>query len=143
MAATKQDQIIFLKGKERALKILFSEANFGYLALGYNDDNGFMNETDLDTSNGFVEITDPTYKRVKLTPQNDVIEDEDTGKVTITLVADIDVDNIINYTDVNQLAIVDSSSSTDANTIFYCAATFPTFSKSEQTSLSFELDMQL
>ena len=143
MVATKQDQIIFLKGKEKALKTLFSEANFGYLALGYNDDNGFANETDNNTSNGFIEITEPTYKRVKLTPQSEVIEDEDTGKVTITLVADVDVDNIIDRTEVNQLAIVDSSSSTDANTIFYCAATFPTFPKSEQTSLSFELDMQL
>lgn len=142
MAAIKQDQLIFLTGKEKALKILFSEANFGYLALGYNEDNGFQNETET-TPNGFVEITEPTYKRVKLTALDVVKIDEDTGTATITLVGDINVDNIIKSTSVNQLAIVDSSSSTDANTTFYCAATFPTFKKSEQTALSFSLDMKI
>ena len=134
--------MIFLQGKEKALKTLFSEANFGYLALGFSEDNGFVNETES-TSNGFVELTEPTYSRVKLTPQKTVKLDSDTGTATITLVADVNVDNVIKSTSVNQLAIVDSISKTDANTIFYCAAVFPTFQKSEQTALSFSLDMKI
>lgn len=142
MALAKQDQIIFLTGKEKALRTLFSEANFGYLALGYNEDNGFENETET-TSNNFVEITEPTYKRVKLTIQDSVKLDYDTGTATITLVGDMNIDNILSTTMINQLAIVDSSSSTDANTIYYCAATFPDFKKSEQTALSFSLELEI
>lgn len=143
MTDTKQDQIIFLKGKEKALKSLFSEGNFGYLALGYREkDNGFMNET-ATTSNGFSEITEPTYQRVKLTPLSDVVMDETNGKVTIRLVADIDSNNIISHTIINQMAIVDNASKSHANTVFYCAATFSDFPKSEQTALGFDIEIKL
>lgn len=142
MTGNKQDQIIFLTGKEKALRTLFSEANFGYLALGFSEDNGFVNETST-TSNGFQELTEPTYKRIKLTPQSETIKNDNNDKVSITLMADMDVDNVIKTTSINQLAIVDSSSKTDANTVFYCASTFPEFPKSEQTALSFSLEMVL
>ena len=34
----KQNDIIFIEGKEKLLQKLFSSSNFGYLAVGYNED---------------------------------------------------------------------------------------------------------
>ena len=71
--ATKQSNIIFAEGKEKLLQKIFDSSNFGYLAVGYNqntgDTNGFINvDPDQESQdNGFYEITeDSTYKRVPL-----------------------------------------------------------------------------
>ena len=70
---TKQQQIIFLKGKTEGLKTLFNANNFGYLAVGYCEtegENGFENPASSQTQaeNGFIEISkndDGTYGGVE------------------------------------------------------------------------------
>ena len=47
------DQIVYMNGKEKGLQKLFSQENFGYLAIGYSDDPAFSND---DNNNGFNEI---------------------------------------------------------------------------------------
>ena len=57
---TKSEQIIFLRGKTEGLKTLFNSSNFGYLAIGYKEeDNGFENPSSSETQvdNGFQEIS--------------------------------------------------------------------------------------
>ena len=51
---TKQNNIIFMEGKEKILEKIFTSA-FGYLAVGYNssnDTNGFIN-VDIGDENNF------------------------------------------------------------------------------------------
>lgn len=145
---TKQDQIVFIDGKEKGLEKLFNSENFGYLAIGRcedEDDNGFINPTSDTESNGFNEISvindDSTYSRIPLHIVSDTIKDMDTGKVRVKFTADLDVDNIISGLRINQLAIVDSQDSTDPNTTMYCASTFPTFTKSEKIAITFLIEM--
>lgn len=142
---TKQDNIIFIDGKEKGLKILFSQEHFGFLAVGYHsntgDTNGFVNVKDNDelSQNGFQEISveeDSTYTRVPLVINQDSIKNYDNGEVTIICTAEFDIDNIIKDMPINQLAIVDSQTPNDPSTIFYAAATCrEPFNKSEQNAL--------
>lgn len=146
----KQDQIIFIEGKEKGLKSLFSQANFGYLALGYSEsDNGFFNPSEGDTEGtygGFHEIdvvADPTYERVPLIPNGEVTKDVDTGKVSVQFTADINIDNIIDQKTINQFAICDSGPEPSAATTFYAASTFPNFNKSSDVAITFLIEMKI
>ncbi len=149
---TKQDNIIFINGKEKGLRALFSQDNFGYLALGYNqsgDTNGFVNVIDGTEAqnNGFYEISkeqDSTYERVPLYVQEQSIKNENNGEVTIKLLGEFDIDNIISGAPINQLAIVDSADSEDTTTTFYAAATCDSeFTKSEQLAIVFVIEMTI
>lgn len=147
---TKSKQVIFMDGKEKGLKILFGPDNFGYLALGKAtdpDDNGFENPLNDNYSNGFNEISvvndDSTYQRIPLQLVEDTIKNTDNGRVTVKFTADLDIENIVSGIDINQLAIVDSSDSTDPNTIIYAASTFPSQQKSEKNALTFLIEMEI
>lgn len=147
---TKQDQIVFMTGKEKGLQTLFSSENFGYLAIGMaaeEKDNGFENPANDTAPTGFNEVSrvndDSTYERIPLKPVGDTIKDPDTGKVTVKFTADLDIDNIISGLRINQLAIVDSSDCTDPNTVIYAASTFPTFTKSEKIAITFLIEMKI
>ncbi len=146
---TKQNNIIFLEGKEKILEKLFSSTEFGYLAVGYNssnDTNGFINvEPDDETNtNGFYEISeDSTYQRVPLSFQSIINKDEDNGKVTAKFTAELDLDNIINNVPINQIAIVDSSEKGDASTTFFAAAVTEDFIKNEKLALVFVIEITM
>lgn len=148
---TKQDNIIFIDGKEQGLKTLFSNANFGYLALGHNSEteatNGFVNVEDggANTSNGFYEISgDSTYQRVPLVVSQDSIKNYDNGEVTVKFTAEFDVDNIVSGININQLAIVDSQTPNDPSTTFYAAAVCNDgFNKSDQLALVFVIEITI
>lgn len=143
---TKKQQIIFLKGKTEGLKTLFNSDNFGYLAVGYKEeDNGFENPTSSQSQseNGFVEISkndDGTYMRVPLQFVKES-EDYDTGRTVCTFTATLTTSNIINNQPINQFAICNSINPDDLNTTFYCASTFPTFTKNENLEISFTIDL--
>lgn len=138
----KQDQMIFLDGKESAIRALFSENNFGYLAIGSADsnDNGFYNPESEEDTNGFNEISqvddDATYMRVPLVPFGDAQKDIDTGKVLCKFTADLDIDNIQSDIPINQFAVVDTSD-VNAPTTFYSAATFPSIPKNNELAITF------
>ena len=138
---TKKQQIIFLKGKTEGLKTLFNTDNFGYLAVGYYEaeDNGFENPTSSQSQEdtGFYEISkndDGTYMRV---PLQFVKESEDYD----TFVATLSTSNITNNIQINQFAICNSINPDDMNTTFYCASTFPTFTKNSNLEISFTIDL--
>ena len=145
---TKKEQIIFLKGKTEGLKTLFNANNFGYLAVGYcqeQGDNGFKNPSSSETQvdNGFVEIsknTDSTYTRVPLQFQQ-ANEDLDTGRTVCTFIATLSTANIIDNIPINQFAICNSIDPDDLTTTFYCASTFPTFTKNQNLEISFTIDL--
>lgn len=147
MTSEKQDNIIFMKGKAVGLGILFNKDNFGYLAVGHVDtDNGFVNPENDSISNGFNEISlteDSTYHRVPLTIHSDPIQNIENGRVTVKFTAELDVDNIISGISINQLAIVDSETAHDPDTIFYAAATCANYDKNETLALVFEISMTL
>lgn len=150
---TKQDNIIFMDGKAKGLQILFSQENFGYLALGCNksnDTNGFKNTEDGAelTENGFYEIShedDTTYQRAPLhVVEQGTYKNPDNGEVTVKFMAEFDIDNIINGLDINQLAIVDSADCEDATSTFYAAAVCDdNFNKSEQLAIVFIIEMTI
>lgn len=147
--ATKQSNIIFAEGKEKLLQKIFDSSNFGYLAVGYNqntgDTNGFINvDPDQESQdNGFYEITeDSTYKRVPLSFHS-ILNKDDNGKVTAKFTAELDLDNIINNMPINQIAIVDSSEKTNASTTFFAAAVTETFVKSEKLALVFVIEITI
>ena len=144
---TKKQQIIFLKGKTEGLKTLFNTDNFGYLAIGYYDaeDNGFENPTfaQSQTESGFQEIskaTDSSYTRVPL-EFSKAEEDYDTGRVTCTFTATLSTSNIIHNQKINQFAICNSINPDDLGTTFYCASTFPTFTKNDNLEISFTIEL--
>ena len=146
---TKQSNIIFAEGKEKLLQKIFDSSNFGYLAVGYNqntgDTNGFINvDPDQESQdNGFYEITeDSTYKRVPLSFHS-ILNKDDNGKVTAKFTAELDLDNIINNMPINQIAIVDSSEKTNASTTFFAAAVTETFVKSEKLALVFVIEITI
>ena len=149
--ATKQDNIIFMSGKEKGLLKLFSQDQgcFGYVALGYNQDNdtnGFINPTGEGTlQNGFYEITgDSSYQRAKLIPHENAFYDPDNGEVTVKFLAEFDVDNIVSGATINQLAIVDSQDPNNDSTNFYAAAVCDDdYHKSEQLSIVFIIEMTI
>lgn len=147
--ATKQNNIIFLEGKEKVLQRFFSSTEFGYLAVGYNksnDTNGFINinPEDENQTNGFYEISeDSTYERVPLNFHSIVNKNEDTGKVTAKFTAELDIDNIVNNIPINQIAIVDSSEKNNASTTFFAAAVTEEFIKSEKLALVFVIEITM
>lgn len=146
---TKTEQIIFIKGKEEGLKTLFNSANFGYLAVGYQEsaNNGFENPSSLTdqniTDSGFKEISrndDGQYTR----PALEYVEsfpDYDTGRVVCRFTATLSTSNIISGIKINQFAICDSVDPDDLNTTFYCASTFPEISKDNNIEISFTIDL--
>lgn len=144
---TKKEQIIFIKGKIEGLKTLFNSSNFGYLAIGYADDteNGFSNPTtETDTNdNGFNEIkkaTDGNYSRPALQFVGEY-PDYETGRVVCRFTATLSTSNIVENVQINQFAICNSADPTDENTVFYCASTFPVFTKNDNLEISFTIDL--
>ena len=144
----KKEQMIFLKGKTEGLKTLFNANNFGYLAVGYcgeNGANGFQNPESSQTQedNGFQEISkndDSTYTRVPLEFLEEN-EDFDAGTTVCTFQAILSTTNIIEGIPINQFAICNSIDPDDINTVFYCASTFPTFTKNDNLEISFKIDL--
>lgn len=136
-------KIIFTEGKELAMKSLF-DANetysFSWIAIGNSPTGqGFENSQTPGTSsagNGFVEIEDETYSRIPLKYKSTDI-DNDSGKVTVMFEAQLDYQNIITSTTINQLAVVDNGQRNNANTKFYSATTFPSFTKNSQNAMTF------
>lgn len=146
---TKNNQIIFIKGKREGLKTLFNSSNFGYLAVGYADDanNGFKNPTSEETQDagGFKEISKnehETYERIPLEFVTDFI-DYNQGRVTCRFTATLKTTNIIDNTEINQFAICDNIDPYDGDTTFYCASTFPSFTKNDNLEISFTIDLGL
>ena len=147
MTETKQNNIIFLEGKEKILQKFFSSTEFGYLAVGYSnteDTNGFVNvdPDDETTQNGFFEIQDNTYQRVPLSFHSIISRDTNNGKVTAKFTAELDLDNIIDNVPINQIAIVDSLSQT-ANTTFFAAAVTEDFVKNEKLALVYVIEVTI
>ena len=140
--ATKSNQIIFLEGKEKALKNLFQNT-FKYLAIGYDQqDSGFEDDYDSDaTTKGFSELTigEGGYHRVGLS-LGDSYQDPDTGKMLVKFQATLDSDNIQGHR-INQMAIVDDETSVD--TTYFSATTFPAFNKTENSSITFVIGMRV
>ena len=143
----KQNNIVFMDGKEKVIQNIF-ESTFGYLAVGFNntdDSNGFINvDPDSDEStNGFEEITNSTtYSRVPINFHSIINKDRSNGKVTAKFTAELDIDNIIEDIPINQIAIVDSSER-DANTTYFAAATTETFVKNEKLALVFVIEITM
>lgn len=141
----KTNQIIFLKGKEAALKKMFNESNFGYLAIGYDpEDLGFEETEDSDiTSKGFLELTQGIdgYERIDLEYYSSEV-DPDTQKALVKFKAELKTTNITGHR-INQMAIVDNKTGTSAETTYFSATTFPTFNKTENSSITFIIGMRL
>lgn len=143
----RQDQLIFLEGKELALHSLFTKT-FPFLAIGYNNPNtGFINP-DTDTGDkGFHEISqtsdDPTYMRVPLVPYGEPVKDKSNGKVLYKFTADLDIDNIQRNIPINQFAIVNSRTVGDVNTKIYAASTFTEFTKDDTIAITFVIGFRL
>lgn len=149
MTETKQNNIIFMEGKERILEKLFSDTEFGYLAVGYNsssDTNGFINvDPEDETSvNGFYEISDDsTYSRAPLSFHSIINRSSDNKKVTAKFTAELGIDNIINNIPINQIAIVDSSEKMDPSTTFFAAAVTEEFVKNEKLALVYTIEITI
>ena len=147
----KKSQVIFMKGKEKALKALFSLDNpsFGYLAIGYvsQDDNGFEDPDSNDgaSTSGFNELEETNnYHRVqlKLHSTSPVEKDPDTGKVLVKFEATLDENNIKEPQKINQFAIVDSAN-IEADYTIYSATTFPVFTKTVSSAITFVVGFRL
>lgn len=145
---TKQSQIIFVDGKEKALESLFSGdgSPFGFLAIGYAEqDNGFEEaNAEQNKTNGFSEISSVNgYERIALTPSEEAPDkDVDTGKVLVKFKATLPNENISVNQNINQIAVVDRQDISN-DTVFYCATTFPTFTKSIESSITFVIGFRL
>lgn len=144
----KKSQIIFMDGKERALQALFDgeDSVFGYLAIGFAEiDNGFEDITEEQTDNGFHELQfTNNYERIPLNATSDPIEkDPETGKVLAKFAATLDEGNITVAQKINQIAVVDSKTVGDADTKYYSATTFPTFTKNQDSSITFVIGFRL
>lgn len=141
------NQVIFTKGKEAALKDLFSNT-FMYLALGYDpEEKGFEESVDNDIeTQGFLELNnveESSYERIKLNVLSDQTTiDPETKKVLIKLQGTLPSTNI-RGSRINQMAIVDNKDSTPAQTTYFSASTFPTFNKTENSSITFVIGMRL
>lgn len=146
----KQSQVIFVNGKEKALKNLFGGENcpFGYLAVGYvESENGFTDEEGNDeiAETGFVEL-EPTnnYQRMelKIDSASPVEKDYQTGKVLVRFTATMDTENVSTPQQINQIAVVDRKD-IDVETQIYSATTFETFNKSSESSITFVIGFRL
>ena len=147
----KKSQIIFMEGKEKALDALFGDENatFGYLAIGFQDtsgQNGFEDPLAVQnnsTPNGFMEIQQESYKRIKLEKVTDgVVRDPDSGKVLRKYQAVLENSNITQSQDINQIAVVDNQN-IDAETTIYSATTFQTFNKTNESSITFVIGFRI
>lgn len=145
----KKGQVIFMDGKERALKALFTGDNsvFGYLAIGYvSEDNGFEDPdaNNSASSSGFNELEETNgYHRIALSLHSDPVDkDPDTGKVLVKFTATLDENNLTESQNINQIAVVDSGT-IGADTHFYSATTFPTFTKTRESSITFVIGFRL
>lgn len=155
---TKTSQKIFAKGKAMALDSLFvgNDAPFGYLAVGYSEENdGFddpIENTSISSSSnysGFKEIdfTQYEYERVPLTLVDaadftNINYNSSTQTVTRTYQATLETGNI-KGTNINQIAIVSNDGQSEAETDFYSATTFATFYKNDQSSITFRISFTL
>ena len=142
-------QLIFMKGKEKALDALFDgnndKAAFGYLAVGFNEDattNGFVDPyINVGQENGFMEIEGSN--RIPLSKyEGESIFDEDTGKVTVKYKAELDASNVPNN-NINQIAVVSGANPEAEDDEIYSATTFQTFYKTSSTSLTFVIGFQI
>lgn len=138
---TKKSQMFFTTGKKEVLKKIFTGDNcaFGYVALGFAEsNNGFEQESD------FKEIDSVDYYRIPLSidSSSQVEVDSDSGKVLMKFSATLGIDNIIEEKQINQLAVVDSST-ISAETKFFCATTFSTFTKTSDSSITFILGFRI
>ena len=148
---TKQNQLIFMEGKKKALERLFSGGEnsvFGYLAVGYSSqDNGFEDPDAEESveSNGFNELEETNgYERIPLQLQpNGVDEDSSTGKVLVRFSATLTEDIIKSSQEINQIAVVDSKDVRASDTKYYSATTFPTFTKSSESAITFVIGFRL
>lgn len=159
--ANKYNQLVFLKGKEKALDALFLGKSdgavsippaFGYLALGYNEtttDNGFEDpdadpnaSSTVDKYGGFQEITDDeNYSRVQLTSGGDVVYDTENNQVIKKYEAEILASNTQHA--INQFAICDNGDKNNEDTVIYSAASFNTFQKTSDTSITFIIGFKI
>ena len=142
-------QLIFVKGKEKALDALFDgsseNAAFGYVAVGYAENNGFEDpglEEDSTVDTNFNEI--PNSQRLVLRKATDspVFVDAETGKVTVRYQAVLETGNIDSQY-INQIAIVNNSEKNTDQDQIYSATSFSTFYKTSATSLTFVIGFQL
>lgn len=139
----KKSQMFFTSGKEKALKEIFTgeSPTFGYIALGYVQDastNGFESESD------FQELEDVNYERlpISLDTTSTTEVDTDTGKVLVKFTATLPNSIILDQKSINQIAVVDNKN-IGANTTIYCATTFPTFTKTQDSSITFILGFRI
>ena len=147
----KKSQIIFMDGKEQALRLLFDytrENAFGYLAVGFSENNDGFEDPKASSEpieSGFNEITNGSYQRVQLEPYTggeNPERDPDSGKVLMKFAATLQEENISEPTSINQIAIVDSEE-IGADTNYYSATTFQTFQKTGNSSITFVVGFKL
>lgn len=151
--ATNSNQLIFIKGKERALKTLFTPSDskdietFGYLAIGYDPEQlGFKNKEGAQSikDEGFIEIesdVENSYVRIPLEFDR-TYPDYDTSKAFGVFKATLPA-NVIVGQPINQFAVVNTSEPNDANTVIYSASTFPTFNKTSASSITFVVTFRM
>lgn len=147
---TNSSQLIFLKGKEQALKTLFNSDNFGYLAIGFDaEDKGFTDEANKTIAElGFKEIdgnTESTYQekgRLKLV-YKDTQWDWDNSQVLVRFTATLPADEITSGQNINQMAVVNNATANAADTVFYSATSFPVFSKTASSSITFIIGFKM
>lgn len=140
-----KSQIIFMDGKEKALKSIFTNEqnfSFGYLAVGYSAENTGFQEPSETSTNGFNELQNSDYYRVPLQVYDSTEKDPDTGKVLVKFTATLDQNNIKVSQSINQIAIVDSATIGN-DTHYYAATTFAKFTKSEESSITFVIGFRL
>lgn len=137
----KTSKMIFLDGKEKALENIFSgeDAVFGWIALGFvSENNGFESESD------FSELNEAGYSRIALSKYELEANEKDvnTGKVLVKFTATVDSNSLSNGQQINQIAVVDNDN-IGSSTKFYCATTFPTFTKTNDSSITFILGFRM
>lgn len=144
-------QLIFLEGKEIALKSLFQAnnseevENFGYLAIGYDPEaTGFVDEEGSTISDkGFQEISeDSNYTQRLELEYLDTTPDYDTSTVLVRFKAVLPSDVIIGQ-NINQFAVVNNSTPNSADTKIYSASTFPVFNKTNTSSITFIVSFRM
>ena len=150
----KSSQIIFMEGKEIALKKLFNGSDggiFGYLAVGYDSESdiGFTDpqiDDSASSTGNFKELDEATleYERIPLSlyETEPVDKDTSTGKVLVKFKATLDTSNITKSQNINQIAVVDNKT-IGADTKIYSATTFPTFTKTNNTAITFVIGFRL
>ena len=72
-----------------------------------------------------------------------ISKDLDSGTATAKFTAELDLDNTINNTPINQIAIVDSVNKTNASTTFFAASVTEKFIKNEKLALVFVIEITI